>query len=114
MHKFDKIVCVDASPIQIDIISKIVPLEKCIIANYIVTNEEISDFFICNSSGISTVSREWINGKGRFAPGGPDYDVNFIWNRVSNIPCVTIDKLVNTYGTPDFIKIDVEGHEENV
>lgn len=30
------------------------------------------------------------------------------------VPCVTLDSLIRKYGKPDFIKIDVEGYEENV
>lgn len=40
-----------------------------------------------------------------------------IWGDVTGtreIPCATLDHLVETYGTPDFLKIDTEGHEAHV
>lgn len=36
------------------------------------------------------------------------------WNRVITVPQVTIDGLMEEYGEPDFIKIDVEGYEDRV
>lgn len=33
------------------------------------------------------------------------------WERVIEVPALTLDDLVTHYGTPDFVKIDVEGYE---
>jgi FkbM family methyltransferase len=34
-----------------------------------------------------------------------------VWDRRIRVPVVTLDQLIAEHGTPDFIKIDVEGHE---
>jgi FkbM family methyltransferase len=34
-----------------------------------------------------------------------------VWDRTEEVPVVTLDALVARHGRPDFIKIDVEGHE---
>lgn len=36
------------------------------------------------------------------------------WDGRHTVPVVTLDDLIATYGTPDFVKIDVEGHEAEV
>lgn len=36
------------------------------------------------------------------------------WDRRITVPVVTLDQLVMDYGVPDFVKIDVEGHEAEV
>ncbi|MGA2484299.1 MAG: FkbM family methyltransferase [Candidatus Acidiferrales bacterium] len=37
-----------------------------------------------------------------------------IWTREITVPVVTLDALIEKYGMPHYIKIDVEGYEENV
>jgi FkbM family methyltransferase len=37
-----------------------------------------------------------------------------IWDEVLSVPTITIDALMAQYGSPDFIKIDVEGFESEV
>ena len=36
------------------------------------------------------------------------------WDREIDVPAVTLDLLISKYGTPDFVKIDVEGYEDHV
>ena len=36
------------------------------------------------------------------------------WTKTEPIESITIDQLVARYGTPTFIKIDVEGYEEMI
>lgn len=64
--------------------------------------------YISNSSTISSVSKEWIEsvGKNRFN--------GFQWNNSEKIEMTTLDNLIRMYNMPDFIKIDVEGHEAEV
>lgn len=62
------------------------------------------DFF--ESDTISTVERVWVE-KSRFSK-------NATWKEPVKIPSTTIDKIIDQYGIPEFIKIDVEGHELEV
>lgn len=70
--------------------------------------EEVKEFFISNASTLSTFSKEYIDSvkDGRFA----DYE----WNKVETVEMTTLDNLINEFGTPKFIKIDVEGYELEV
>jgi FkbM family methyltransferase len=55
---------------------------------------------------VSTLSPDLIAAaKGAAAWRGQD------WDRTVEVPVVTLDALVARHGLPDFVKIDVEGHE---
>ena len=57
-----------------------------------------------NMPTISTLSEHW--KKGRFS--------NLKWEKEIEIEITTLDHLINTFGEPDYIKVDVEGFELNV
>jgi FkbM family methyltransferase len=60
-----------------------------------------------DSDTLSTLSRDWIeHNKRRMA--GKD------WSRTIRVPLTTLDALIQKHGEPQFIKIDVEGFEEQV
>lgn len=58
---------------------------------------------------VSTVSRDLVTAA-RTAPGWRGQ----VWDGHARVPMTTLDLLVSEYGTPDFVKIDVEGHEFDV
>lgn len=62
------------------------------------------DFYIGVNHVLSTANPDWM--KKRF--------VNEEWYVPIKIETITIDKLIELYGIPDLIKIDVEGFELNV
>lgn len=72
--------------------------------------EAISDkegeipFYFCNADTISTAHIDWTT-RSRFA------NREYIW-KPFKVKATTIDKLVEIYGIPDHIKLDVEGYEE--
>lgn len=57
----------------------------------------------------SSVSQDWIK-----TMGGQDASYRGIWSRQDVVPLLTLDTLIGHFGMPQFIKIDVEGFEENV
>lgn len=59
-------------------------------------------FYISNADTISTLSTDWIDNS-RFTG-------SYQWRPVE-VQAVTLDYLINLYGEPDFLKLDVEGHE---
>ncbi len=76
---------------------------------------------------IQTSMREWQISGGqlvadhmpykRYIHGITSPTESLPWGReigTRTVPCTTIDKLATIYGTPDFIKCDVEGHEAQV
>ncbi len=64
---------------------------------------------ICNADTISSLSEDWIAAvkkSGRFTK----YD----WYKKEEVQVTTLDNLIEQYGAPAFIKIDVEGYEPEV
>ena len=104
INKYDKIVLVDAN---YQLCKEMKLPDKCVIENCIVSSDKNVPFYINKDSDtISTASTFWIN-EGRFSK-------NNSWECHNNIPTMSIDDLVNKYGIPSYIKIDVEGYEKNV
>jgi FkbM family methyltransferase len=71
--------------------------------------EGFADLFTSDHTAVSTISREWIKamkGSGRLS------DIDFTGKE--QVRLVPLDSLVAEYGKPDFIKIDVEGHDLSV
>lgn len=64
--------------------------------------------YIANASTISSFSKDWIDSvkDDRFK----DYN----WNKTEEIEMTTLEKLIQEYSLPAFIKIDVEGYELEV
>lgn len=58
---------------------------------------------------VSTASRAFIEA----APGAEAW-ADQTWDETIRVPVTTLDHLIETYGLPAFIKIDVEGHEAEV
>jgi len=108
-NDYDKIIAVEANyQLCLLLKDKYKHDEAVIIVNSIATNKEAETFYLCTKAdAISTCDQEWI-GNSRFSH-------DFTWiSQTVNVPCVTIDRLIETYGAPSFIKIDVEGYEYNV
>lgn len=62
-------------------------------------------------SSLSTMSDDWI----RIASEHPEFSVDVSsWSESVPMPVVTLDTLIEQYGQPDFVKIDVEGWEQEV
>ena len=59
---------------------------------------------------VSTLSESFVKA----ANGGVAEWEGQVWDRSLKVQSITLDKLINRYGTPDFIKIDVEGAEHDV
>lgn len=82
--------------------------------NVIIVNKAAGDMigkskiFISSSNTLSTMSESFIKEvkKERFSTSS--------WNEVQDIEVTTLDTLIDTYGIPDFCKIDVEGFELEV
>jgi FkbM family methyltransferase len=66
---------------------------------------EVSD----RKDKMSSLSGEW---REAVSQGNRDYAA--LWNRKLTVPMITLDSLVQRYELPFYIKIDVEGYEEQV
>jgi FkbM family methyltransferase len=64
---------------------------------------------LTESSLLSSMSTEWVS-RAKEAPRLRHLN----WDSSLEVPVVTLDSLVDTYGLPQYIKIDVEGFEPEV
>lgn len=101
--KDSKLVCIEANPKLITSLNRL-PKDRVTVVNKAVSDStgDKLEFFICSTSTMSTASKDWIKnsrftGKYRWSP--------------TSVETITIDTLVELYGVPDVIKIDVEGYE---
>jgi len=101
----DKIISVEASPITFQRLQAECKHDRITLVNYAVCNNNGEDitFYQADADTISTLNKDWLTDeKSRFNGWG-----------YTEITCktTTIDALIETYGKPDLIKIDVEAGE---
>ena len=106
-HNFDKIIAVEASSHTFRKLSRQTRFIKNIESvNKAVTDAKgIIDFFHAKHNLFSTTNNNWLNNK----------DMRFYGLQYTTITaqCISIDELIQLYGIPSLIKIDVEGGEFN-
>ncbi|WP_227287492.1 FkbM family methyltransferase [Boseongicola sp. H5] len=67
---------------------------------------EIEMFLNSGNPTVSTASADLVAAASS-APAWKDE----VWDRTVRVPVTTLDRLMARHGVPDFVKIDVEGHE---
>jgi len=70
------------------------------------TTGDVVDFYECVEDGLSTLNEEWLTGD-MYRYKGKEYEI-------IKATTVKLDDLIYEYGTPELIKIDVEGGEDLV
>lgn len=107
MKNFDKYILVEANHVLAEKLrEKYRTYASVYIVEAIASNKENEVFYISNANTISTSDPEWIQ-KSRFSN-------NYTWTPVEGIKTVSVDTLIQEFGEPTLIKIDVEGYEYNV
>jgi FkbM family methyltransferase len=101
----DKIISIEASPITFNKLVNHCKHDKIVLLNYAVCNNNGNDitFYQAECDLVSTMNKDWLTGN----------TSRFYNHPYTEITCktITIDKLIQQYGLPDLIKIDVEGGE---
>jgi len=70
--------------------------------------ESIKKFYVSSTSVLSSFSEEWIDSV------KSDRFNEYTWDDPVDLEMTTADKLIESFGLPSFIKIDVEGYELEV
>lgn len=103
---YNTIISVEASPSTFQRLQEhCLPFSNIIPLNFAVCNNGGQDivFYEASADVISTLNREWLsNSNSRFC-GMPHREIM--------CKTITLDTLIEKYGKPDLIKIDVEGAE---
>jgi FkbM family methyltransferase len=78
-------------------------------------DSEQIDFYISPiATGVSTASTEFMQNS-RFTKGSKNLEKNSIkWEAPIKIQSISLDSMIERFGIPDLLKIDVEGYELNV
>ena len=106
---FTKIVAIEAAPrIFAQLVCNFIYEPKVTPLKFAVsdTNNEQIQFFECVEDGLSTLNKDWLT-KESMPYAGKEF-------RTVQATTITLDSLVELYGKPDLIKIDVEGAEWSV
>ena len=80
--------------------------------NVIIDTRALSDkvgtkvFNVSNADSLSTFSEDWIHNS-RFSN-------TITWDTQIEVETTTLDNIIEEYGIPDYVKIDVEGYEYEV
>ena len=106
INNTSRIISVEASPNTFNsLLGNIGNNPKVVCLNYAVCNNNGEDitFYDSVANTLSTMNKEWLT-----SPSSRFHNTGY-----SVIKCktITIDKLIETYGMPELIKIDVEGGE---
>lgn len=103
-----KVIAIEPQKKCIEILHKKFGDRITVVTKGLSEKEEVKEFYISDASTISSFSKEWIDKvkETRFR--------YYAWNKVEKVEMTTLDNLINQYGLPAFIKIDVEGYELEV
>lgn len=105
LNRADKIVSIEASPNTFSRLVANCIHEKIELLNYAICNNNNEDitFYDSKNDVLSTINKDWLTNK----------ESRFYNTPYTEIKCktMTIDRLIQIYGKPDLIKIDVEGGE---
>jgi FkbM family methyltransferase len=106
-----KIICVEASPRTAEKLRKNVECYENIIVENLAVSDSKQDtvsFYESQLDPLSTLDINWLlSDKSRF--GNMNHNINMV-----EIKTISIDSLIQKYGIPDLLKIDVEGAEDRV
>lgn len=108
LPNYDKIICFEPNPSLVTVIkNKFFNNDKVTIEELGLSDKtETKKFNISNSHVVSTFSEDWINNS-RFTNV-------YNWDTSIDVKTTTLDEVIDKYGIPYFIKIDVEGYEYEV
>lgn len=104
LNKGYKVISVEPNDSLVEKLNNRFANKDVIVVNKLISDKiDLVDFYISNADTISTASLDWINNS-RFTK-------NYKWDDAIKKESTTIDSLIDIYGEPDIIKIDVEGYE---
>ena len=105
-----RVVAIEPNPSCASLLEQIPPRQRVVVKRAALGNTKSEAILhLCDLDGLSTLSSDWL-GVARSIPRLAGRD----WSRSVKVPVTTLDVLIREYGSPQFIKIDVEGYEQAV
>lgn len=108
---FDKVICFEPQQVLAENLKQITSQ----FSNVVIINKAISDsngegrISISKNKAMSSMEPSWIKKVKKSKRFGDNS-----WNKIEKVKMITLKKAFETYGAPDFLKVDVEGHESKV
>jgi len=108
LNSYDKVVGFEPNPTLMSDLRKKYEGDDRVVLEQVGVYSQIGEkiFFISTTHFLSTFSEEW-KSNSRFTN-------HFNWETEAIVETTTLDNILNKYGVPSFVKIDVEGHEYDV
>lgn len=107
-----RVVAVEPQPLCVRAIREIYAGDAHVMPIEAICGERVglADFYVNSANPtVSTASMDFVKS----ADGAAGWQ-DQVWDAQIEVPVVTLDDLIETYGVPAFIKIDVEGFEGSV
>lgn len=107
IKKSEKIVAFEPNKLLVDNLKEIFKHDNVIIDTRALSNKVGTKVFnVSNADSLSTFSEDWIHNS-RFSN-------TITWDTQIEVETTTLDNIIEEYGIPDYVKIDVEGYEYEV
>ena len=105
-----RVVAVEPNARLVPVLKRIRPRDRVAIECMALGSAEgLASLYLCGKDYLATLSRDWIS-----VAEQSDRFAGIKWSQEVAVPVSTLDALIEKYGTPQFIKIDVEGFEKEV
>ncbi|HEX4371980.1 MAG TPA: FkbM family methyltransferase [Puia sp.] len=115
LHFANRVICCEPDPLNYSILRARFRSDKKVIIQQVALSNTIStkQFFIHHpGSAFNTFDSKWKNILEN--EGQQKFNETFHFSDGLSVTTTTLDDLIAKFGIPDFIKIDVEGHEKFV
>jgi FkbM family methyltransferase len=107
IRKSKKIVAFEPNKLLVNNLKEMFKHDNVIIDTRALSNKVGTKVFnVSNADSLSTFSEDWIHNS-RFSN-------TITWDTQIEVETTTLDNIIEEYGIPDYVKIDVEGYEYEV